>query len=144
MNKPSLPSFLLIVFLVLVLAGQGFAAGYVLCAGENGNLAVEKAFGAGCVTQERQLCAVEAIHHDAEGHQCGDCEDHPLALQELHGGSRIDRILVGSDVFDPDFSVAQPAFPTPYVRDLTPGLLPQPPPRPSLVLVSLRTIILLI
>lgn len=135
---------LLVAFLVLVLSGQGFAAGYVLCLGEDGHLAVERSYGKECATAAPQPCEMGLSDHAHDVPHCGDCQDRPLAFQDLHGSSRIDEGFLDHATLDLFMAPSASWVSTPYGRDLTPRLLSQPPPRRSVALQSLRTIVLLI
>lgn len=137
---------LLVSLLILLVAGQGVASGFVLCVGEDGHSAFEQAWAGSCLPAEPS-CPAEAEEHyfcSASTHDhCGSCQDFSTPSDSLHGRSRGDQDLSTPLPLSVASAVSAPQF-TRFIRDLTANLSPLPPPRTSTALTALRSIVLLI
>ena len=131
----------LVALLILLVSGQGFAAGSILCFQEDGRSAFERARDGQCghvfssCSETEELSWASGIHEE-----CGSCQDVSAASDFLHGRSRGDRDFSAPAPL-PAFLVASSPRVTIFVRDLTANLFQQPPP-PQLALVILRTVVL--
>ncbi|MDW7711486.1 MAG: hypothetical protein SCH98_13525 [Deferrisomatales bacterium] len=127
---------LLISLLVLFTAGQGLSSSFVLCIADSGSTAIEQAFGGKCASAETPSCTEGALAtHD----HCGPCQDLSTSLDFAHGRSQSDQDLSPPGLLPPLVSITPSAF----LRDSSPTLFAQPPPRPYHALAALRTIVLL-
>lgn len=139
-KSPSFYVRLLIPFLVLLIAGQGLAWGFVLCIDADGHSAFEQAVAGQCVPDDSQC-------HSAAGPSTFDhgshCHDIPLSFDSLHHRFTGDQDLAASLLL-PINSFLSAARSYAIVRDSIPDhLSSQPPPRPYQALFALRTVILL-
>jgi hypothetical protein len=136
-------SLLLVCLLVLLVAGQGLASGFVLCIGGDGHPAYEQAFAGKCTPVQpscpaAEVCSCASCADDS----CGPCQDISAFSDSLHGRSRGDQDLSTQLPLPAMSTVPSPAF-TSFIRELTANLFPLPPPQPYTALSSLRTVILL-
>lgn len=144
MKKTPTPfSVLLVSLLVLLMAGQGLAPGFVLCVADNGHSAIEKAVSGKCSTEDLSCATVESTSCAAgdlctHGH-CGPCRDISTDLDSVHGRLHGDYDLVLPALSPVIVSNVPPVF----IRDLTSNLSALPPPRPYQALFALRTVVLL-
>jgi hypothetical protein len=130
---------LLITLLVLLVSGQGVAWSFVLCIGADGHPVFEQSVAGQCGFGESG-CAAEAGPLTMENGT--PCQDIPISFDSLHGRSAADQDL-SSCLRIPANPLLVPSAEHTFVRDLTPNLLSQPPPRPYHALFALRSIILL-
>lgn len=145
MKKPLVRNrLLLLVLLAFVLTGQGRVYGYVWCFGEDGHTRMESALGGSCGGEEGAdavrpcpSAAPEPSVAAADEH-CGPCLDLPAASDSLQS-----RIRNGHDLSSellPPAGATAPAVPV-FIRVLTANLTPQPPPRPDVSLLVLRSVV---
>lgn len=140
---PSKSIAFLVGVLVLLLAGQSLAAGFVLCVGESGRTAFEHAVGGKCAPAQpacpvEEECACSACGHD----HCGPCDDYSTSVDSLQSRSRGDQDL-SSPLLPPVIAAVPSAPRSIFLRDLTASLSPLPPPHPYTALLALRTVVLL-
>lgn len=138
---------ILIALLVLILAGQNAALGYVWCIGEDGHAALEYTAGTGCGPEPAEA-STHCPEQDAafalpqEDH-CGPCLDIPHSLNAAANSRSLrDQLDEGVSVL-PAVVVEAPVALPPAAQLLTLNLAPQPPPRLSQALRALRTVVLL-
>ena len=140
---PSKISTLLICLLILLVTGQGFASGSVLCFQESGHSAFEQAGASQCgplessCSEKGELSWVSGSHDD-----CGPCHDVPALSDSLHSRSRGDQVFSCLAPLPCVATGPSPVAPV-FIRDLTASLSPQPPPLHHSALIALRTVVLL-
>lgn len=135
-------SYLLISLLIFLVAGQGLASGFVLCIGEDGHASYEHSLAGKCAPVEPG-CASDDVCRSAfcADEHCGPCQDYATTLDSLQSRSRGNYDVATPQPL-PDVALAS-LSPAPFFfRDLTAKLPPQPPPRPTIAQISLRTAVL--
>jgi hypothetical protein len=132
-------SSLLITLLILLVAGQGFAASFILCFQESGHSAFEQA---GECSESAEPCCDNSGDSLTACDHCGPCHDVSVLSDALHGRCRGDLDLSTPAPLPVIIAAPAPAV-EPFIRDLTANLSPQPPPYPCTTLISLRTVVLL-
>ena len=136
-------STLLVCLLILLVTGQGFASGSVLCFQESGHSAFEQA-GAGQCGPVESSCPENGELSWASGSHddCGPCDDVSALSDSLHNRSRGDQDFSLSAPLPWVAMGSSPVVPA-FIRDLTANLSPQPPPLHHSALIALRTVVLL-
>jgi len=134
----------LVSLLIFLLTGQIGVQGYVWCLGEDGHAALEYAAGDSCgpgaQTQDRDCHGEGIFDLPSQDEHCGPCLDIPHSLD---AASRRTQDHKGFP-FHFGFPAMVQGSPVPtFARTLTANLYPQPPPRISQTILSLRTVVLL-
>ncbi len=125
--------------------GPGGAYGFVWCFGEDGHSEVEFVAGSSCATDSHSAnSGLEALlpgcGMDSADQHCGPCRDIPASYTSIQNRSRsVQDAAVGVSFPAP---VPAPSFPV-FLKTIRTNLYPQPPPRPNLLLASIRTVVLL-
>ncbi|RJQ80093.1 MAG: hypothetical protein C4519_10100 [Desulfobacteraceae bacterium] len=130
---------LIVGILALLLSGQSLGASYVLCVGESGNTAFEKAVIGKCAPAQ-PACPAEneyACAHD----YAGICHDYSTSAFSLRSRYRGDQNHLTAWVVPVITAAPSPRFM--IVRDLAPAIPPEPISWPNASLVALGTIVLL-
>jgi len=112
-------------------------AGWSLCFGLDGHIALENTNSKCC---EKEEAAPEQSSLVQEKSDCGSCIDVSLSIEEMPMAKPWDS-KHASPVAMPFTSGAVPTI---FLRDVTTDLLPLPPPRSNPNLAILRTIVLLV
>lgn len=134
--------FSIILLALLFVGGFGLPSGLVVCYGADGHIAIETG-EMDCNDTLNQADHAQTNKHQLTASHCGNCTDIPLILQSSKTATPEPANLPLN--IQPVFLAA--GWETPlytFLKTVTEGQLPQPPPHIDPFLKAHRTIVLLI